>query len=194
MTRTYTEVYGPDRLRAASSALLRLDDAHRLSKCPSVRRTPRSPPLHLAPPRAPRSLPLVQQAAGVSLSLSASILCFSASSGPQESPAKSLLVRTPLGQMTGPAATQAASAPQKQREQPPRVSIEPLHVPWLQHEQFPAVKAATSAPAALVTAKKSAIAKAGQELKVRPAYRCDGMDACCGADSHRHIHSARGRM
>lgn len=59
------------------------------------------------------------------------------------------------------------AAPDARHRKQPRLAIEPLRSPWLPHEQFAAVKAATSAPDALAGAKKAALAKIGQELKVR---------------------------
>lgn len=48
-----------------------------------------------------------------------------------------------------------------------RREIAPLHVPWLQHEQFPATKQACSSDDGLVTSGKHSLIKVVQELKVR---------------------------
>ncbi|ETK74386.1 hypothetical protein L915_18809 [Phytophthora nicotianae] len=46
-----------------------------------------------------------------------------------------------------------------------RREIAPLHVPWLQHEQFPATKQACSSEDGLVTSSKNSLIKIVQELK-----------------------------
>ncbi|KAG6572825.1 uncharacterized protein IUM83_15445 [Phytophthora cinnamomi] len=46
-----------------------------------------------------------------------------------------------------------------------RREIAPLHVPWLQHEQFPATKQACSSADGLVTSGKNSLIKVVQELK-----------------------------
>jgi hypothetical protein len=52
-----------------------------------------------------------------------------------------------------------------------RREIAPLRVPWLQHEQFPAIKQACSSDTGLVSSSKHALVKVVQELKVR-CMRC----------------------
>ncbi|KAG3110748.1 hypothetical protein PI124_g9015 [Phytophthora idaei] len=51
------------------------------------------------------------------------------------------------------------------RPTPTRREIAPLHVPWLQHEQFPATKQACSSDDGLVTSSKNSLIKVVQELK-----------------------------
>ncbi|POM57331.1 Hypothetical protein PHPALM_38170 [Phytophthora palmivora] len=46
-----------------------------------------------------------------------------------------------------------------------RREITPLHVPWLQHEQFPATKQACSSQDGLVSGSKNGLLKVVQELK-----------------------------
>ncbi|OWY96223.1 hypothetical protein PHMEG_00033563 [Phytophthora megakarya] len=46
-----------------------------------------------------------------------------------------------------------------------RPDIAPLHVPWLQHEQFPATKQACSSADGLVSGSKNALVKVVNELK-----------------------------